>query len=215
MLSDNIDFLDTFWPWRFKVQFNQPVWGHEIRGPVNECWVLRLCEFAGPSIVTSPCEPVPFLDFVKDLPPPRQPRATGEEGGGGASSSGSRAAPAAGSMTPETPEAATPAAAATGEPAAALYEEMDDSELAELRNWLEKKKEEMSADREVSQVHFEAACVGSQWTARNRGVGSDVARAGGTTAAASRWAKETLGNEMASFSLKLYSPPVACVLYVF
>ena len=161
--------------------------------------MLRLCEFVDSEIVSSPCEPVPFLDFVSDLPAPRQPRAETAPSHW-PRPSGSRDAPAArATVAPEASEADATAAAATDEPARDPYEELDDVELADLRDWLVKKKEEMTSDRVVTEVHFEAACVGSQWAARNRGVGSYVVRATATNAAASRWAKATLGNEMASF----------------
>ena len=93
-----------------------------------------------------------------------------------------------------------------------MYEELDDSEMSALRDWLAAKRAEMMTERAHPQVHFESVCVGSVWTAKHKGVGTDVAQAHGKSMAATRWAKEHLGNEMASFSLKLYTELVATAL---
>ena len=96
----------------------------------------------------------------------------------------------------------------------APYEELDDSELSKLRDWLGKKRDAMASERALPQVHFQAQCVGSAWVAKNRGVGSDVARTFAKDAAAATWAKESLGNEMASFSLKCFTESVASALAI-
>ena len=72
----------------------------------------------------------------------------------------------------------------------------------------------MATERALPQVHFEAACVGSGWTAKHKGVGSDVSQAYGKNKAATKWAKDVLKNEMASFSLKHYTEPVASALAI-
>ena len=61
-------------------------------------------------------------------------------------------------------------------------------------------------------MHFEVACVGSQWTAKSHGVGSDVSRAYALDSDAKSWYKRVLGNEMASFGLKFYTEDVAAAL---
>ena len=200
----NINYLDTIWPWKFSVPFNKPVWGHQINKEVTEVWVLRLMEFTGGAEVSSPCEPVPFLDFIRDFPAPRQPRAAGGEGAAGAGSSssstaGARILPVATGAASSSTGAASSSSGATGSgPVEAAYEELDDAELTSLRDWLHSKRSAMATERAMPQVHFEAACVGSAWAAKTRGVGADVSRAYGKNAAAKN-AKEVLGNEMASF----------------
>ena len=211
-LGANLTALDAYWPWQFDVKFNEPVWGWDITKEVTEVWVLRLLEFTAPGRLSSPASPVTFQDFVRDFPAPRQPRQAreaGSEAGGSASSGGSRAA-----ASSSTVAAAPASTTSTTEPAEARYEELDDDELQALRDWLATKKETMRAERVVAQVHFEAACVGSQYTAKTHGVGSDVSRAYAVSKPAKQWAKHVIGNEMASFSLKLYTEDVAAALAV-
>ena len=60
--------VDEIWPWQFQLQLRPPTYGWELNdAPRNTVWVLQHCAVFGTK-VSSPSQPVPFDDFVADLP---------------------------------------------------------------------------------------------------------------------------------------------------
>ena len=204
--------IDEIWPWQFELDMRAPTYGWDLNHKaVDEVWVLQFLVCRGDRL-SSPSEPAPFQDFVRDLPwyrtaEPKTRKRAFDPG-----------------FMRDPPEGLAPSSSVEPKDAAAdggdkpdeapPFADLNDEEKASLRKWLEDKKADLQAGRDTPSTHFVALCRGGNFTARKRGVGSDVAvaQAEEGDAAAIAWATSKIGNRMASFSMKLYGEDLACAL---
>ena len=116
---ENIDAV-WHWPWQFDVPFAPPTFGFELRDiQVGQVWVLRLVEHVSSSRMSSPIEPVPFEDFMRDLPGPKVAIGSSDlrKQGSGTSASGTAATKASSSTDGQPAAEASRAEEDEGRPA--------------------------------------------------------------------------------------------------
>ena len=214
--------LDDVWPHVFELEFNKPVWAWTLGGITVDCaHVLRLLEFGEHGRVSSPASPVPFEDVYHGLPPPR---GGGQGGGGGGGGGRKRKAmgeeaegdePMSDEEDEEDDEGEVAPVGDDVDEDVVGDTDMDLDELAGLSKFLEEKRVTWAEARGQPARDFHCTVRGGVWTKKVRGIGADVASAWAVGDDARAWAETTVGNEMASFSLKKYSEQIAGNLSIY
>ena len=212
-LQGFLRYLDDIWPWQFELKMTPPAYGWEFNGvEKNRVWVLQHCDVVD-SKIASPSQPIPFDDFVRDLPTFKG----GKKGDTRKKAEGHYG-------TPST--AASSSKGHYGEPAAKKvrcddessddceprFEELDDPGKKALWEWLAANKIELHKMRYLPSTLFAASFRGGNWTAKKKGVNTDCVVGEAQTKVVKEWAKGALGNMMASFSIKKFDEDLAGAL---
>ena len=201
--------MRRFWEWNLDV------------AAVDRVHVLRLLEFREHGRVASPSSPVPFEDVYHGLPPPRG----GGQGGGGGGGGGRKRKAMDEEAEGDEPMSDEEDAADDQEEVAPVGDDVDEDvvgdtdmdldELAGLSKFLEEKRATWAEARGQPARDFHCTVRGGVWTKKVRGIAADVASAWAVGDDARAWAVATVGNEMASFSLKKYSEQIAGNLSIY
>ena len=212
-LREMLVMMDEIWPWQFQLQLRPPTFGWELSDvPRNTVWVLQHCVVVGTK-VTSPSQPVPFEEFVADLPTFTS-RATA--GSGKSSKAGHYGTSP--STASSSGEAAHREHQQQEDPVledVAPFEELAEPEKLALQEWMAAKKVELQEMRDIECVHFAAHYRGGAWTATHHGVGTNVVVGEAQSEAAAEWAKKKVGRKTVSFSIKKFHEDAACALACF
>ena len=177
--------------------------------------MLPLLGFLGGRTSGSPSEPAPYEDMVHDMARPAPRGGSGGDGGRGGEYRTSRTrAPGDREVhdddAEELPAEAPAKRAHTAEDIADEESAgLQPDELAVLNKTLEEKRSHWHHEMGDQPTHFAMSIRGGKWTAEKKGVGADVAAAWAVGDDAESWCKVLFGVKMASFSLKLYTEPVA------